>query len=443
MGPYGSSLRGGRRLTTLQPVKAGQIAELAVESLTLEGEGIGELEGRQVHCRRAFPGERVSVHIEAVSRHHARAHARLRELLAPHEARRQAPCLDHEGRLGRCTGCGLMELAEDAQRRAKLQMLRERFGLRVDSVEAAPQQLGYRHSSKRVALRHAKSGIPYLGSFTQGSHRPASMAHCLVDHPLLMRAFSAVEAQLRALAIVPYDELQHEGDLRYVWAKTNGEQVIVTLVTASETTRVRELASKLAVDGVLHSVQGARTNALRGSPASLVCGEPEVTVRLLGQAVEVGALGFVQPNPAVAAEAYRMLTEHPGGALAFDLYAGAGVTTRLLRERFAEVIACESQPESAAALGVPATAVEAFLDVARPRPELVIANPPRKGLGPDVCAALLRLSAPTLHVMSCGPEGLARDLAALAPGYALKALRAFDTLPQTPHVELVAQLVSL
>ncbi|HEX5661530.1 MAG TPA: hypothetical protein VFX59_30280 [Polyangiales bacterium] len=421
-------------------MKAGEIAELAVQSLTLEGEGVGELEQRSVHCRRAFPGEQVQVRIDAVSRHHPRAHATLRSVVVSHRGRRKAPCLDHESRLGRCTGCALMELEEPAQRETKLLMLRDRFALQVESIEAAPRQLGYRFSSKRVALRDAKSGGPYLGSFTQGSHRPASMANCQVDHPALMRAFTAVEANLRALAIAPYDELLHTGDLRYVWAKTNGVQVIVTLVTASETTRVHELAAKLQVDGVLHSVQSARTNALRGNPAMLLRGDAEVTVTLLDQAVEVGALGFVQPNPPVAGEAYRMLTDHPGGALAFDLYAGAGITTRMLRTRFASVIPCESQAESAAALGVEPSTVEVFLASPGPTPELAIANPPRKGLGPEVCTRLLQLGAPRLHLMSCGPEGLARDLEALGSRYRVVALRAFDTLPQTPHVELVAQL---
>ncbi|HJK89978.1 MAG TPA: hypothetical protein RMH26_04500, partial [Polyangiaceae bacterium LLY-WYZ-15_(1-7)] len=75
-------------------------------------------------------------------------------------------------------------------------------------------------------------------------------------------------------------------------------------------------------------------------------------------------------------------------------------------------------------------------------PELVLANPPRKGLGPKVTAQLAALGAPRVQIMSCGPKGLRRDLDALeAAGYRLAALHAWDTLPQTPHVELVAKLV--
>lgn len=419
-----------------------------MDSLTLEGEGVGQLEGREVLCRGAFPGERVEVRIEALSRQHPRAHARLRELVLAHPARRQAPCPNHERRLGRCAGCGLMELEESAQREAKRLMLRDRYGLVVSLVEAAPEPLGYRYSSKRVAF--ARRGLLTLGSYAYGSHACAPMPGCLVDHPHLVRAFDALERAAAELAIIPYDERRATGDLRYAWAKTNGDAVILTLVTAERTSRVRELVPRLAdqVAGLLHSVQGAPGNAVRGAPAELLHGQREVVLSLLGQRVDVGALGFLQPNPRVAEAAYEALVALDGvagRALAFDLYAGAGITTRALRAAFSEVVACEAHPESARALGVPPETVESLLlrelvRLPRRTPDLVVANPPRKGLGVEACRALLALEAPSVRIMSCGPEGLRRDLAQLAPRYTVSSLTAFDTLPQTPHIELVASL---
>ncbi|MBC7171016.1 MAG: class I SAM-dependent RNA methyltransferase, partial [Polyangiaceae bacterium] len=75
-------------------------------------------------------------------------------------------------------------------------------------------------------------------------------------------------------------------------------------------------------------------------------------------------------------------------------------------------------------------------------PDLVVANPPRRGLGAEVTTLLRELAAPRVHIMACGPDGLAADLAALTAGglYRLERLEAFQTLPQTPHVELVAWL---
>jgi tRNA/tmRNA/rRNA uracil-C5-methylase (TrmA/RlmC/RlmD family) len=431
-------------------MKTGESAHVSVHSLTLDGEGVAALDAREVLCRGVFPGEQADVQVSAISRHHPRAHARLVHLATGHPARRRPPCPNHETRGGRCTGCALMALDEPGQRAVKQIMLRDRFGLAVDEVVAAPAQLGYRYSSKRVAL--VRRGVPFLGSYALGTHDPAAMPDCLVDHPLLVRAFAAVESGMRAAGIAVYDERKAEGDLRYVWAKTNGRAVIVTLVTAADETRVAALLPALSETavGVLHSVQGSRGNALRGRAATLLWGEREVSLSLLGERVEVGALGFLQPNPVVAEAAYRHLValDAPESArgLALDLYAGAGITTRTLRGVYREVVACEAHPESAAALGVPAEPVEVFLarwltDSAARTPDLVIANPPRKGLGPDVCRQLAALAAPRLHIMSCGPEGLARDLAALSERYVVEAIAAFDTLPQTPHVELVAKLV--
>jgi 23S rRNA (uracil1939-C5)-methyltransferase len=159
----------------------------------------------------------------------------------------------------------------------------------------------------------------------------------------------------------------------------------------------------------------------------------------------------LQPNPAVASLAYSELLD-PGAVvdseLAYDLYAGAGVTTVALRERFAEVRACESFAESAARLDIEAQTAEEFLATALAsgeKPAFIVANPPRAGMGPEVCASLVecgRRGPLALNIMSCNPKSLSADLERLTVdgGFELVSLRAYDTLPQTPHVELVARL---
>jgi 23S rRNA (uracil1939-C5)-methyltransferase len=425
--------------------------QVRADLLTLEGESVSRLAAGEVVCRGLFPSEVATVHIDAVSAHHARAFASLRNLEQPHPARRTPPCLNHEANAGRCGGCALMALHEPAQRALKREMLREQFGLEVTEVEAVSEDLGYRYSSKRVALW--VEGALRLGSFARGSHLAAPMPGCLVDHPRIERAFAAVERAAQALRIQPYDEANDRGDLRAVWAKTDGERVIITLVTRTPdgaTSKVLPGRIK-GVNGVLVSVQDKRGNQLRGAPASLARGLPEVTLQLLDQGVEVGALGFLQPNPRTAEAAYSALLgsapEASSRQLAFDLYAGAGVTTRVLQQRYAQVLASEAHPESAARLGIMPAGVEAFLAAElaraeRPHVDLVIANPPRKGLGKQVVSQLRALGASELRIMSCGPDALARELRGLCEDgrYVLRSLRAFDTLPQTPHVELVAQL---
>jgi 23S rRNA (uracil1939-C5)-methyltransferase len=286
------------------------------------------------------------------------------------------------------------------------------------------------------------------------------MRDCRVDHPRIVEAFAELEKVAQELGIVAFDQARGTGDLRHVWAKTNGSEVILTLITVSEQSKAAErLPERLSVAGVAHNVQSSQSNAVRGTHVRPLKGVQELHTTIAGHDIEIGALGFLQPNPAAIELAYRDLVSHEesaaadaagahGGAsgLAFDLYAGAGITTRLLRERFAEVVPCESYAESALALGIEPTSVEAFLAERlarseRTTPQLVIANPPRKGLGEAVCKQLLELAPEQLGIMSCGPAGLARDLDFLSARYRLTSLKAYDTLPQTPHVELVAKLV--
>lgn len=434
-------------------MRPGDPLTVDLDVLAPEGDGVSSETGTFVHVLGAYPGERAEVRVEHVSRQAPRAHARLTALLTPHPARRDPPCPHSDAgaapRAGACSGCPLQALDVAAQRELKRAALLQRHGLDPGPLVASPDEWGYRWSSKRVVT--GTSGHVLVGSWQRGSHAPAAMDDCRVDHPAIAAAARELQAAASALAIEPYDEALGAGDLRYAWFKTDGRDVLLTLITAARPSRAAELlpAALQLPAGVAWSVQGGRGNVVRGEPPVALRGRPVLSVSLAGVEIEVGPLGFLQPNPRVAELAYHDLVADVAGAphhgaLAFDLYAGAGVTTALLRRGFAEVVPCESYPESAAVLGVAAESAEAFL--ARQRaagrvPALVVANPPRGGMGPAVCAALTGLAPANLQIMSCSAEALVRDLAVLqAGGYVLRRLRAYDTLPHTPHLELVAWL---
>lgn len=435
-------------------MKAGDTLELELDALTPTGEASGTRDGRSILVPGAFAGEQVSARLTHVSRQQARAHAELRAIVRPHPGRRPSPCVHHDTGLpprtaqrGACTGCPLLELAVSDQRDHKRELLARQHGLHVDTVVAAPEEFGYRHSSKRVV--GGVVGQLVLGSYVRASHELAAMHSCRVDHPEIVLAAEELRRIADWQKIEPYDERARTGDLRYAWFKTDGREVLLTLVTASDESRIPELATHLRRPvGVAWSVHGGPDNNLRGAPPTLLRGGT-LGITVAGVTRELGPLGFMQPNPTVAALAYADLVRDPqgndlNGALALDLYAGVGVTTELLRPHFSEVHACEAYPESAAALALAPETAEHFLARQQQRPDLVIANPPREGLGPQVCAELLRLAPPRLHIMSCGPASLARDLDALTggltPRFRLVTLRAYDTLPHTPHLELVAWL---
>ena len=164
--------------------------------------------------------------------------------------------------------------------------------------------------------------------------------------------------------------------------------------------------------------------------------------------------GFFQVNRFLLETLVQLATHNRTGSLAWDLYAGVGLFSRILARSFTQITAVESNPTAAADLRstlaklsptsavIESTTLEflhrAVLD--RDRPDLIVLDPPRAGVGAEACDLLNRIAAPTRGYVSCDPTTLARDLATLQPFYTISALHLVDLFPQTSHLETVVLL---
>jgi 23S rRNA (uracil1939-C5)-methyltransferase len=163
---------------------------------------------------------------------------------------------------------------------------------------------------------------------------------------------------------------------------------------------------------------------------------------------------FFQVNRFLIDTLVRLVCENRAGSLAWDLFAGVGLFSRVLARNFAQVTAVEANVAAAADLraaltklgpahrAVQATTLE-FLRgalVQRDRPELIVLDPPRAGAGNEACELLLRIAAQQIVYVSCDPTTLERDLAALQAGYRITTLNLVDLFPQTDHLETVVVL---
>jgi 23S rRNA (uracil1939-C5)-methyltransferase len=171
--------------------------------------------------------------------------------------------------------------------------------------------------------------------------------------------------------------------------------------------------------------------------------------------------GFFQVNRFLIETLIQLVCFDQGqprsGALAWDLYAGVGLFSRIFTRSFAHVTAVEANPSAAADLRASlaklspgTTTIESttldFLHTAvvqRERPEVIVLDPPRAGAGLEACALLARLAPATIVYVSCDPTTLARDLHALQSHYKIAALHLVDLFPQTFHIETVAILERL
>jgi 23S rRNA (uracil1939-C5)-methyltransferase len=163
---------------------------------------------------------------------------------------------------------------------------------------------------------------------------------------------------------------------------------------------------------------------------------------------------FFQVNRWLIDEFLALVLDGHSGGLAWDLFAGVGLFARQLAGSFGQVLAVESSPSSFAALqsnleGTTGRAsANTTLDFLRRnreeregRPDLIVLDPPRAGLGEETTRLLNAIGAPEMVCVSCDPMTLARDLRALTQErYKIEKITLVDMFPQTFHLETVVQL---
>jgi 23S rRNA (uracil747-C5)-methyltransferase len=169
--------------------------------------------------------------------------------------------------------------------------------------------------------------------------------------------------------------------------------------------------------------------------------------------LQLGPRSFFQTNTTVAAALYRQARDWVDAAaptVVWDLYCGVGGFALHAAAPGRTVVGVETSADAvAAARGAVAAAPDdgyvefvvgdATTTTVEPAPDLVVVNPPRRGIGPDLAAWLD--ASPAGHVIysSCNVVTLARDLAAM-PSLRAVTGRVFDMFPQTPHTEVLVLL---
>jgi 23S rRNA (uracil1939-C5)-methyltransferase len=195
-------------------------------------------------------------------------------------------------------------------------------------------------------------------------------------------------------------------------------------------------------------------SVVHSSPAGplVLAGSGDLRIDVLGRTFLVSAVPFFQVNTLQAAEMVKHLLEIlplKDKPLLLELYSGAGLFSAFLAPRVSRLVAVESSPSACSDFEVNLDefdnvelyegAVEEVLPHLDLRPEIVLADPPRAGLGPQVVDRLLELQPDILAYVSCDPATLARDGKRLAAGgYLPERVVPFDMFPQTYHIESIS-----
>ena len=364
------------------------------------------------------------------------------------EHRVEAPC----SLFTTCGGGNWQHVAASAQIELKRQIVAGQLRRIVDTVEigaASPEALGYRRRARLHYERDA-GGAWRLGFHRARSRDLVDIPRCAVLDASLQRALTRV----RELAPL----LPDRGELV---ALSDGARVLIGLPGVRPTPALEQAATQL-LDEVLVGI------SLRGGRQRKHIGQPRLEIdgpRSDGDPVGIQVSPFVFTQAQGAANRALVRYVHkqarPAGKRVLELYAGAGNFTRLLATTAKRVWAIDDHREATACLqalveryGLPVTVrsgkSETFISklsrssqTRRASYDVVVLDPPRRGLGRQPSRWLSGLQPARIVYVSCDPATLARDLEILTKnGYAVERVRVFDLMPMTSEVEVVATLVS-
>jgi 23S rRNA (uracil1939-C5)-methyltransferase len=457
-------------------VKKGQILELKIEKLIFGGRGLARVNGFALFVERVVPGDEVRVRVFRKKKNHAEA--RVVDLLHPSPFRVAPPCRYS----GFCGGCPWQFLDYEKQLVFKrrhvvesLEHIGQLKGIRVHPAIPSEKRFGYRNkmefsfSDRRWLLPEELSNSDVSAGFALGLHVPGSFAKvldidaCLIQPALGNHILGEVRDYTRQSGIPPYGLRSHSGFWRFLMLRhaPSCDTWMVNIVTSEEQTPWVEPLCRLLcaqygnITSVVNNVNTRRASIAVGQSQRLLAGEPVIKDKIGDFEFEISANSFFQTNTAGAERLYNVVKAYAGltgKEAVLDLYSGTGTISIFLSAGAREIVGIE----------IAETAVEdarknckknrvdncQFLcaDIAaglkriQQRTDVMIIDPPRVGMHPDVVKAVCTDRPARIVYVSCNPTTLARDLALLKDHYHVAEVQPVDMFPHTYHIESVARL---
>ena len=442
-----------------------QIYEACVTDYTSEGQGVAHIDGCAVFIPNSIAGEVYKVRIEVAKKNWAAG--KIVEILekSPHRVNREC------GVAKLCGGCDFWHMDYEEESRLKAERVKTCLnrlgGENLENVEilSAPTCYGYRNKAQYPVS--ARKGRAYAGFFKAGTHEVVENKRCLILPEETDRVKDAVMDYVNQYRVTAYDEVSHTGLLRHIYVRrgvVSGQILVCLVVNGRKLPRIEELLKRLQkIEGfttLVLSVNTKKGNAVLGDEFITLHGPGFIEDTLCGLTFRLSPRSFYQVNHHQAQRLYEAAisqAEITKEDTVLDLYCGVGTITLCMASAAGKVIGVEVIPQAvedakdnAKRNGIEnaeffcGDAGEAALELEKQgiKADVVVVDPPRKGLNADTIEALARFAPRRIVYVSCDPATLARDVALLKErGYTLKNALAADLFPRCSHVESVCTLV--
>ena len=288
---------------------------------------------------------------------------------------------------------------------------------------------------------------------------------CLIQSETADKIAAVVREWMTEFSVKPYDYASKRGTIRHIYVRVgekSGESQLTLISATKKMPKLDVLVERLraaapSLTGILLNHNQRDDNVILGNRTDVLWGEPMLEDRLCGHTFLLSPEAFYQVNHAQAERLYACAVDYAGltgEETVLDLYCGAGTITLALAEHAKTAIGVEIVPEAienakrnALRNGMENTeffcadAGQAAQRLAKRGIDVLVVDPPRKGLDATARDAILKMQPPKVVYVSCDPATLARDVAELCgAGYTLEKAQAFDLFPRTFHVETVVLL---
>lgn len=434
--------------------------ELKIDTMIYGGAGLAHASNEAIMVPFTLPGELVSASIDE-----ARRSAELLRVITPSPHRVEPACVH----FGICGGCQYQHAGYQAQLEIKRDILLSTLARAGVHTTLQPQVHSAKpyHYRNRIQLRAERiDGQMRLGYSQRGTHAFLPITMCPIAAQPLWQTAEAIMALWNTTAIATqplrevelflnHDESSMQASFYLDIAHASMDRDAAEHFRALCASLQQQLPALKGAGLFVWSAPATPKQKHRSTLEVVRWSEPSLQYTVNNLHYTVPRAGFFQVNRYLIPELVQTVLANHRGQLAWDLYAGAGLFTQPLATRFQSVIAVESGDRSfeslqslVTRLGRNHKAVRAetlaFLKTklrTSEKPDLVIADPPRAGLGLPVCDAIATIQPQTLVYVSCDPTTLSRDLKRLLEsGYRLAELHLADLFPQTFHMETVAVL---
>lgn len=448
------------------PVKKNETYVVDIIDNGYDGEGIAKINEFTVFVPNAIKGEKVKILIVKVLTSYA--FGKITEIIEESKYRTESDCETYK----RCGGCSLRHIEYNQTLKMKQNAVQSLVNKTLKNKISVQETLGmenpqnYRNKAQ-YPVGINKDGKPVMGVFANRTHEIIPIKECFIQDKQAEKVAKFIFDFITKNNISIYDEKTRKGLVRHIVTKIGkktNEIMCVIVINGIQMPKEDELVEAVTsnfknVKTIVKNINMKNTNVILGKENINLYGDGYITDILGEYTFKISPLSFYQVNPIQAEKLYNIGVEGANitkDDVVFDLYCGIGTISLFMAKNAKKVYgieiveeAIEAAKENAKMNGVENTEfiagdVEEILDELINEkaitPDIVMVDPPRKGLDNKSIDNILRIKPKRLVYISCNPATLVRDLAKLEDDFEIDFIKPVDMFPFTSHVECCSVL---